>query len=68
MNESLPHGLTKVADANLLQKGQDFFAKMNFLLSIMDLAADCCMESPDQRIHMESLQLTNVVLFVMYVC
>ncbi|KAH9778842.1 hypothetical protein WN944_014212 [Citrus x changshan-huyou] len=52
VKESLPHGLTEVVDANLVGEEQAFSAKMDCLLSIMDLALDCCMESPEQRIHM----------------
>ena len=52
VKESLPHGLTEVVDANLVGEEQAFSAKTDCLLSIMDLALDCCMESPEQRIHM----------------
>ncbi|KAH9722931.1 protein kinase domain-containing protein [Citrus sinensis] len=52
VKESLPHGLTEVVDANLVREEQAFSAKMDCLLSIMDLALDCCMESPDKRMHM----------------
>jgi len=50
--ESLPHRLSEVVDANLVREEQAFSAKMDCLLSIMDLALDCCMESPDKRMHM----------------
>ncbi|KAK9204111.1 hypothetical protein WN943_014369 [Citrus x changshan-huyou] len=52
VEESLPHGLSEVVDANLVREEQAFSAKMDCLLSIMDLALDCCMESPDKRMHM----------------
>ncbi|GAY66261.1 hypothetical protein CUMW_247350 [Citrus unshiu] len=52
VKESLPHGLSEVVDANLVREEQAFSAKMDCLLSIMDLALDCCMESPDKRMHM----------------
>ncbi|XP_024043183.1 LRR receptor-like serine/threonine-protein kinase FLS2 [Citrus clementina] len=52
VKESLPHGLTEVVDANLVREEQAFSAKMDCILSIMDLALDCCMESPDMRINM----------------
>ncbi|KAH9722911.1 protein kinase domain-containing protein [Citrus sinensis] len=52
VKESLPHGLSEVVDANLVGEEQAFSAKMDCLLSIMDLALDCCMESPDKRMHM----------------
>ncbi|KAK9175097.1 hypothetical protein WN944_027103 [Citrus x changshan-huyou] len=52
VNQSLPHKLAEVVDSNLVREEQAFSAKMDCLLSIMDLALDCCMESPDKRIHM----------------
>ncbi|KAK9204109.1 hypothetical protein WN943_014367 [Citrus x changshan-huyou] len=52
VKESLPDGLTEVVDANLVREEQAFSAKMDCILSIMDLALDCCMESPDMRINM----------------
>ncbi|KDO48784.1 hypothetical protein CISIN_1g007680mg [Citrus sinensis] len=52
VKESLPHGLTEVVDANLVREEQAFSAKMDCILSIMDFALDCCMESPDMRINM----------------
>ncbi|KAH9722986.1 protein kinase domain-containing protein [Citrus sinensis] len=51
VKESLPHGLTEVVDANLVREEQAFSAKMDCILSIMDLALDCCIESPDMRIN-----------------
>ncbi|GAY34231.1 hypothetical protein CUMW_276610, partial [Citrus unshiu] len=50
--ESLPHRLREVVDANLVRDEQAFSAKKDCLISIMDLALDCCMESPDKRMHM----------------
>ncbi|ESR55791.1 hypothetical protein CICLE_v10018783mg [Citrus x clementina] len=52
VKESLPHRLTEVVDANLVREEQAFSAKMDCLLSIMDLALDCCMDTPHKRIHM----------------
>ncbi|GAY51516.1 hypothetical protein CUMW_134750 [Citrus unshiu] len=52
VKESLPHRLSEVVDTNLVREEQAFSAKMDCLLSIMDLALDCCMESPDKRMHM----------------
>ncbi|KAH9778857.1 protein kinase domain-containing protein [Citrus sinensis] len=52
VKESLPHGLTEVVDANLVREEQAFAAKMDCIVSIMDLALDCCMESPGKRINM----------------
>lgn len=52
VNESLRDGLTEVVDANLLREEEAFSAKMDCLLSIMHLALNCCMDSPEQRIDM----------------
>ncbi|GAY64256.1 hypothetical protein CUMW_232130, partial [Citrus unshiu] len=52
VKESLPHRLTEVVDANLVREEQAFSDKMDCLLSIMDLALDCCMDTPHKRIHM----------------
>ncbi|XP_024040952.1 receptor kinase-like protein Xa21 [Citrus clementina] len=53
VKESLPHGLTNVVDENLLLEEPAFAAKMDCMLSIMHLALDCSMDSPDQRICMK---------------
>ncbi|KAH9723308.1 hypothetical protein KPL70_007077 [Citrus sinensis] len=52
VSESLPDRLTEVVDTNLVREEQNFSAKLDCLLSIMYLALDCCMESPEQRICM----------------
>lgn len=44
VKKSLPHGLTEVIDANLVQDEQVFSAKMDCLLTITHLALNCCME------------------------
>ena len=53
VKESLPDGLTEVVDANLVREEQAFSVKVDCLLSIMHLALDCCMESPEQRVSMK---------------
>ncbi|KAK9187718.1 hypothetical protein WN944_019116 [Citrus x changshan-huyou] len=53
VKESLPHGLPKIADANLLREENFFSARMDCLLSIFHLALDCCAELPDQRLYMK---------------
>ncbi|XP_044472305.1 putative receptor-like protein kinase At3g47110 [Mangifera indica] len=50
---SLPDAVTEVVDANLLRKENGFAAKVNCLLSIMNLALNCSIESPEQRINMQ---------------
>ncbi|KAJ0049327.1 hypothetical protein Pint_16553 [Pistacia integerrima] len=53
VESSLPHAVTEVVDANLLRDKNPFDAKVNCMLSIMDLALKCSMESPEQRINMK---------------
>ncbi|XP_044476874.1 probable LRR receptor-like serine/threonine-protein kinase At3g47570 [Mangifera indica] len=50
---SLPDAVTKVVDGNLLIDENGFAAKVNCMLSIMNLALNCSMESPEQRINMK---------------
>ncbi|XP_044476865.1 putative receptor-like protein kinase At3g47110 [Mangifera indica] len=50
---SLPDAVTEVVDANLLRDDNGFGAKVNCMLSIMNLALNCSMESPEQRINMK---------------
>ncbi|KAJ0104772.1 hypothetical protein Patl1_19218 [Pistacia atlantica] len=54
VENSLPHAVTEVVDANLLQEETGFGAKIECLSSIMELAMDCSKESPEQRITMKS--------------
>ncbi|KAJ0106207.1 hypothetical protein Patl1_19205 [Pistacia atlantica] len=53
VESSLPHAVLKVVDANLLRDQNPFDAKVNCMLSIMDLALNCSMESLEQRINMK---------------
>ncbi|XP_031283883.1 probable LRR receptor-like serine/threonine-protein kinase At3g47570 [Pistacia vera] len=53
VESSLPHAVTEVVDANLLRDQNPFDAKVNCMLSIMDLALNCSMESLEQRISMK---------------
>ncbi|XP_031268656.1 probable LRR receptor-like serine/threonine-protein kinase At3g47570 [Pistacia vera] len=53
VESSLPHAVTEVVDANLLRDQNPFDAKVNCVLSIMDLALNCSMESLEQRISMK---------------
>ncbi|XP_044476872.1 probable LRR receptor-like serine/threonine-protein kinase At3g47570 [Mangifera indica] len=50
---SLPDAVTEVMDGNLLRKEIGFGAEVNCMLSIMNLALNCSMESPEQRINMK---------------
>ncbi|ESR44692.1 hypothetical protein CICLE_v10003919mg [Citrus x clementina] len=76
VKESLPHGLTNVVDENLLLEEPAFAAKMDCMLSIMHLALDCSMDSPDQRICMKDavaklnkikLKFLNDITFIILV-
>ncbi|KAM3284443.1 hypothetical protein P3S67_023242 [Capsicum chacoense] len=54
VSDSLPRGIHKVVDANLVQLGNEpTDAKMQCLLSIMELALNCTLVTPDARISME---------------
>ncbi|KAM3361582.1 putative LRR receptor-like serine/threonine-protein kinase isoform X1 [Capsicum galapagoense] len=54
VSDSLPRGIHKVVDANLVQLGNEpTDAKMQCLLSIMQLALNCTLVTPDARISME---------------
>ncbi|KAF3614306.1 hypothetical protein T459_04915 [Capsicum annuum] len=54
VSDSLPSGIHKVVDANLVQLGNEpTDAKMQCLLSIMELALNCTLATPDARISME---------------
>ncbi|GAY66263.1 hypothetical protein CUMW_247360 [Citrus unshiu] len=58
VKESLPHALIDVVDANLVREEQAFSAKMDCLLSIMHLALDCCIGSPEERVSMKGAAAT----------
>ncbi|XP_044476887.1 putative receptor-like protein kinase At3g47110 [Mangifera indica] len=53
VEESLPGAVTEVVDANLLREETGFVAKVNCLLSIMNLALNCSKDFPEQRINMK---------------
>ncbi|XP_059637190.1 LRR receptor-like serine/threonine-protein kinase EFR isoform X1 [Cornus florida] len=54
VSESLPNAITQVIDANLItpEEGQ-VSAKVQCVSSIMQLALNCCAESPQERMNME---------------
>ena len=53
VKQSLPLSVIKVIDANLLKRGEvDFNAKLDCMLSILELAMDCSVEAPEERINM----------------
>ncbi|XP_055829115.1 LRR receptor-like serine/threonine-protein kinase FLS2 [Solanum dulcamara] len=54
VSDSFPSGIHKVVDSNLIQPGDEqIYAKMQCLLSIMELALSCTLVTPDTRISME---------------
>ncbi|XP_022717311.1 probable LRR receptor-like serine/threonine-protein kinase At3g47570 [Durio zibethinus] len=56
VKESLPDAITEVADAYLLEKDEDnFMAKTSCISSVMQLALDCCAESPAERKDMKDV-------------
>ncbi|KAM4108678.1 hypothetical protein ACB094_03G063100 [Castanea mollissima] len=53
VKQSLPLSVIKVIDANLLKRDEvDFNAKLDCMLSIIELAMDCSTEAPEERINM----------------
>ncbi|XP_044476886.1 putative receptor-like protein kinase At3g47110 [Mangifera indica] len=50
---SLPNAVIEVMDGNLLREEDGFAAKVNCMLSIMNLALNCTIESSEQRINMK---------------
>ncbi|KAK2983462.1 hypothetical protein RJ640_024458 [Escallonia rubra] len=54
--ESLPSAVIQVIDRNLLrQEGENSFADVDCVTSILMLAVDCAAESPEQRIDMKDV-------------
>ena len=59
VKQSLPHLVITIIDANLLRKGEEHFnAKLDCMLSIMQLAMDCSTEAPEERINMRDVITT----------
>ncbi|KAK9989801.1 hypothetical protein SO802_030040 [Lithocarpus litseifolius] len=59
VKQSLPHLVITVIDANLLKRGEEHFnAKLDCMLSIMQLAMDCSTEAPEERINMRDVITT----------
>ncbi|XP_027362458.1 probable LRR receptor-like serine/threonine-protein kinase At3g47570 [Abrus precatorius] len=53
IQESMPHGITQVADPNLLEGDEQFnYAKETTLVNIMQLALSCSVDSPEDRMSM----------------
>ncbi|KAG5585407.1 hypothetical protein H5410_045841 [Solanum commersonii] len=55
VSDSFPGEIHKVMDSNLVQLGdEETDAKIQCLLSIMELALSCTLVTPDARISMEN--------------
>ncbi|XP_061373650.1 receptor kinase-like protein Xa21 [Gastrolobium bilobum] len=56
IHESMPRGIIQVVDPNLLEGEEQLVsAKKVALLNIMELALNCSVESPDERMSMEEV-------------
>ncbi|CAK9149938.1 unnamed protein product [Ilex paraguariensis] len=56
INESLPNSISQVIDANLISPGEpNLVAKLQCVSSIMELALDCCVEYPEERIYIKDV-------------
>ncbi|KAK2968877.1 hypothetical protein RJ640_023927, partial [Escallonia rubra] len=59
VKESLPSAVIQVLDKNLLWRdGKNSLAEVDCLSSILKLALDCAVESPEQRINMKDVLAT----------
>ncbi|KAA8519632.1 hypothetical protein F0562_013923 [Nyssa sinensis] len=59
VNELLPNAIIQIVDANLLRPEEKHFStKVQSVSSIMELALDCCAESPQERINMNDVEAT----------
>ncbi|KAL4637527.1 hypothetical protein ACB092_03G083100, partial [Castanea dentata] len=71
VKQSLPHSIIEVVDANLLKRGEEHFnSKLDYILSIMELARHCITASPEERINIRDIVTTleNIKLkFLKYV-
>ena len=65
VKQSLPLSVIEVIDANLLKRGEENFnAKLDCMLSIMQLAMGCSIEAPEERSNMRDVvtALKNIKL------
>ncbi|XP_049370168.1 receptor kinase-like protein Xa21 [Solanum verrucosum] len=68
VSNSFPSGIHKVVDSNLIESGdKQIDAKMQCLLSIMELALSCTLVTSDARISMEDALLTLKKIRLQYV-
>jgi len=57
VEESSAISVTKVIDANLLTTESDYASIEDCILSIMELALQCCAELPEQRVDAKSISI-----------
>ena len=59
IKQSLPHSIIEVIDTNLLKRDEENFnAKLNCMLYIMQLAMTCSTEAPKERSNMRDIVTT----------
>ena len=59
VRQSLPYSVIEVIDSNLLKRGEENFdAKLDCMLSIMQLAMACSIEAPEERSNMRDVVTT----------
>ena len=59
VKQSIPHSIIEVIDSNLLKRGEENFdAKLDCMLSIMQLAMACSIEAPEERSNMRDVVTT----------
>ena len=54
IKDALPHSITEIADTNLL-KEENLSAKKDCILSILQVAVDCTVEMPENRLDIASI-------------
>ncbi|KAJ7947134.1 Receptor-like protein kinase [Quillaja saponaria] len=66
VEESAPHATVHVVDSNLLSgEEQEVAAKLLCISSIMELALNCCMNSPDERIDMKDIDRLAKIIYLL---
>ncbi|KAB2043863.1 hypothetical protein ES319_D01G048900v1, partial [Gossypium barbadense] len=56
VKESISSSLNRVVDTNLLSTiGKEHFAAKNCVLSILEVGLECCVELPNERLHMKEI-------------
>ncbi|MBA0641302.1 hypothetical protein Goklo_025866 [Gossypium klotzschianum] len=56
VKESISSSLNQVVDTNLLSTiGKEHFAAKNCVLSILEVGLECCVELPNERLHMKEI-------------